>query len=261
MNKAKRKLRQPYYGLFLGVLIVSSSILIFGHTQYFQLGQLAIAQSTNNAPSTPETNVQQYRNDRYGISIGYLPGWTVREDDSDVVGEGLKNIVTIIAPGGIDNSNDYHNYLAISIDPKVDTNDIGTYLSEVLDGFRSDSSFHYIESDTNALLAGQPAFRLIYNYSDGTTNVQMSTIFGDKGYTINYGADADKFASYSPIFCAMISTFQANFGQGGSCDQQGLDSSQTNPSTTPPSPSTQPNDNNSMPLSLPSRYRLPSYFI
>jgi hypothetical protein len=164
-------------------------------------------------------SIQQYHSDKYGISILYPVGWTVQEGVKGLNDKGVKNIVTIIPPGGIDSSNSYHNYLSINIERKVGTSDIGTYLSEVLDSDRDKSGFHYVESDTNALLAGQPASRLTFNFSDGTMNMELRTIFNNDAYLVAISADADVYDSYLPIFCKMISTIQTSFGQGGSCDQ------------------------------------------
>ncbi len=71
--------------------------------------------------------------------------------------------------------------------------------------------FKIVESDTNATLGGNPAYKLVYTGVEEGIDLQamlILTIKGDKAFIISYIAEPSKFSYYLPTLQKMISSLQ-----------------------------------------------------
>ena len=73
-------------------------------------------------------------------------------------------------------------------------------------------NFDLLASTTiNAWLAGNPAYILLYKYSDPIAGIlqvmETGTIISGKGYYVQYFAESEKYSSYLPTMQTMIDSF------------------------------------------------------
>ncbi len=190
-------------------------------------------------PTQAQQNFLQYNSDKYKVGIQYPSGWILKEQDDGDVSFNLaghqKNIVTIIPPGGTDSSAALHNYLALNIDLKP-SKDLSTYLSDTLSGYTGMKGFKIVEANTNAILAGQPAYILVFTDSEtfDSKTMEIGTINDSKGYFIDFQADPAVYDTYLPTIDKMIRSLQTPFSQVGGVQFQ-------QPLTPPQQPLTNPN--------------------
>jgi hypothetical protein len=102
-----------------------------------------------------------------------------------------------------------------SLDIKVDNiSDIKPItLAQYANGTISDlgQDFKIVELDTNATLADNPAYKLVYTGVEEGVDLQamlILTIKGDKAYIISYIAEPTKFSHYLPNLQKMINSLQ-----------------------------------------------------
>jgi hypothetical protein len=160
------------------------------------------AQNTNNSLSS-------YQNSTYGITIKYPHNWSIIGSagiqDTDV------DIVTLLSPNQDDNA-----IVEVHQD-KIgnDTKDIGTYLSSTSSLYKNSlKDFKVIESNTNSVLAGNKAYKLVYTYTTGDgfrmKDMEIGTMINNKVYYIIYDGRESVFDTYTPIVQSMIDTFKIN---------------------------------------------------
>jgi serine/threonine-protein kinase len=169
---------------------------------------LAIKHGTTFAQQqqqTTTTNFSTYENSTYAIRIQYPLDWD-REDDGV---NGTETNVVAFSPPSSTNTN-----LDVSIDDISDQKGISLaqYASDSLSDVKSSSNFNLVESSTNnALLAGLPAYRFTYTYTDQNTNfkdTEIGAIKDNKVYTLRYEAGQNEYDKYLPIVQNMINSFQ-----------------------------------------------------
>ena len=183
------------------ILFILPVVFIFGMTIISNnLSNMVYALDANTSLST-------YENSTYGITIKYPHDWAIIGsagiEDTDV------DIVTFLSPNQNDNAIvDVHQ-------DKLGNSSInmGSYLSSIISIYKTDlHDFKVIESNTNSLLAGSKAYKLIYTYTTGDgfkmKDVEIGTILGDKVYYIIYDGKESLFDKYMPIVQTMIDSFK-----------------------------------------------------
>ena len=111
-------------------------------------------------------------------------------------------------------SDSYQECVQIIIDNSsgLDVN-LAEYMIEKIDLTRdSYMNFDLLASTTiNAWLAGNPAYILLYKYSDPISGIlqvmETGTIISGKGYYVQYFAESEKYSSYLPTIQTMIDSF------------------------------------------------------
>jgi tetratricopeptide (TPR) repeat protein len=162
--------------------------------------------------STINPAVSTYQNTGYGIQIQYPSDWSEQESKSS--GE-LINVATFISPTGPDSdpTADISIYLDKLHNPTTTLNNYAHFVA-LADYENRPSYFHafrLLELNTNSsILAGKPAYTIIGTYQDPSFGLQQlmetGTIIGDKAYSVQYIADAPRYADYLPIVQKMISS-------------------------------------------------------
>ena len=101
--------------------------------------------------------------------------------------------------------------VTISVD-KLDDNrtTLAQYINDsVLSDLRQSPNFILLQSNTNAILAGNPAYSITYTDKDPDPfkATEIVTIENGKAYDISYTADLDRYDSILPTIQAMINSF------------------------------------------------------
>jgi hypothetical protein len=182
---------------YIAISISTFLIFIVGFLS-INLLSITFAQTTTNTLSI-------YKNSTYGVTIKYPNEWSIDEtggiDDNDT------NIVTFSSP----NQNDHATVEIHQDKPDEENSDISSYLTSETPSYNDLDDFKVIESNTNSLLAGNNAYKLIYTYTDGGTtykDMEIGTIVGDKAFYIAYDVEESTFDSYLPIVQTMIDSFE-----------------------------------------------------
>ena len=181
----------PLFFIFGIMTVMSNNLSIITFAQ---------VTNTNNSLST-------YENSTYGITIKYPHNWSIIGsagiEDTDV------DIVTFLSPNQTDNA-----IVDVHQDKLGNGNrDIAGYLSSAILLYKNDlHDFKVIESNTNSLLAGNKAYKLIYAYTTGDgfkmKDMEIGTIIGDRVYYIIYDGKESLFDNYMPILKTMIDSFK-----------------------------------------------------
>jgi hypothetical protein len=111
-------------------------------------------------------------------------------------------------------SDRYQECVQIVIDNSngLDAN-LAEYMIEKIDLTReSYSDFDLLASNTiNVALAGNPAYILVYKYSDTISGIlkvmETGTMISGQGYYVQYFAESEKYSSYLPTIQTMIDSF------------------------------------------------------
>lgn len=181
------------------------------HSPYVQTGFAA-----NN--TTTKQSLLTYLNSTYGVSIQYPSNWGVQtgvNSPSDTV----IDVADISPPITLD-PNAVANFQigAENLKPS-DTRNLDLYLRNAINGNRFNTTdFHIDLANTNAQLAGKPAYALVF--SDTFNGFPMKTMvmgtFSDKHgndnngrfYYVQYTAEASKYDQLLPAVHQMINSFE-----------------------------------------------------
>ena len=161
-----------------------------------------------------DNRFKTYENPTYGINIQYTSNWRV--DEGDVYSDDyIIDIVSFIAPVTSD-SEAYSPSLSLSIDtqpPNLNEN-LNEYLTRITNDYGDTlEDFEVIESDTNSILAGKPAYKLVsIDVEDDIDykSLEIGTIIGDEVYYITYDAEEEQYSNYLPTVQKMINSLEIN---------------------------------------------------
>jgi hypothetical protein len=167
-----------------------------------------LVRGLTNKTASEIQGLKTYENTSAGINIQFPPFWkansTYDPDDPGVVTrfDGPKGEYVEIAVDFLGNS-------TRTLNQDVD-NAITFYQNESKD-------FKLLELNTDATLAGRPAYKLVYTSKDPDTNssfisMETTAIVGNKAYTISYIADPDKFYVSLPMVQNMVGSFKIRTG-------------------------------------------------
>jgi hypothetical protein len=188
------------------ITVLTLSVALHTNTIIHQ--QEAFAQTTDNT-------FKIYENPTYGINIQYPSNWRI--DEGDVYADDyVTDIVSFIAPIR-SNTESYAPSLSISIDnPPPNLNEYLTRTSSEYSNTYED--FNGIESDTDSILSGKPAYKIVFtDEEDGIDykSMEIGTIIGDKVYFVTYYAEEEQYSDYLPTIQKMISSLEMTRSGGG----------------------------------------------
>jgi photosystem II reaction center protein PsbP len=197
----------------LSTLLTIISVLTLSSTVPITTAATTIIQQEGDLAQTNDDNTFKiYQNPIYGIQIQHPSDWRI--DEGDVYADDyITDIVSFIAPIRSDTES-YAPSLSISIDnlpPNLNEN-LYEYLNRITNDYDDIlKEFEVIESDTNSILAGKPAYKLVStDEEDGIDykNMEIGAIIGDKVYFIEYDAEEDQYSDYLPTIQKMMDSFQ-----------------------------------------------------
>jgi hypothetical protein len=167
----------------------------------------AIMPHTVLAQTTP-ANLLTYQNSTFGIKLQYPSNWEKQENGTrqDI----QTDIVTFLSPVINSRAN-----LDVSIDDISGEKGISLtqYANQnIADLNQSLPDAKLIASNTNnVVIAGLPAYRMVYTSADGSTilkTMEIGAMKGDKVYILTYEAAMQEYAKYLPVIQRMIDSFQ-----------------------------------------------------
>ncbi|MDQ6866771.1 MAG: hypothetical protein M3044_23485 [Thermoproteota archaeon] len=178
------------------VVIISTSLIT-----------TAIMPHTLLAQTTP-ANLLTYQNSTFGIKIQYPSNWEKQENGTRQ--DTQTDIVTFLSPVINSRAN-----LDVSIDDISGEKGISLtqYANQnIADLNQSLPDAKLIASNTNnVVIAGLPAYRMVYTSADGSTilkTMEIGAMKGDKVYILTYEAAMQEYAKYLPVIQRMIDSFQ-----------------------------------------------------
>lgn len=114
----------------------------------------------------------------------------------------------------LENTSDkHHEAVTIAIDRYGNFDSLNEYLSNLIGFYKEDSSeFRVVESNTNSTLAGQPAFKLVFDDLNKNKvemrTLEYATMINNIVYSISYYAEKDKYFEYMPLIQRMVNSFK-----------------------------------------------------
>jgi hypothetical protein len=178
-----------------------------------------ISQQQAAAQTNDDSNFKLYENPTYGIQIQYHFDWTIKEGDEDI-DDDVTDIVSFVATVRND-SETYEPYFDISytsVDIPLSSNvneNLNQYLTTTINDYNDTlNDFEVIESSTNSVLGGLPAYKLVFTYVDDDIyyeRMEIGTIIGDKVYFVTYESEEEEqYSDYLPTIQKMIDSLKVN---------------------------------------------------
>ena len=169
---------------------------------------IAIISQTLLAQSAP-ANLLTYQNSSAGIKLQYPSNWVKQENGTRQ--DTQTDLVTFTPPTINSNAS-----LDITVDDITDS--VGTtlaqYASDEIGSLKqqfANNDFKLIESKSSIILAGLPAYRIVYTSVDQNTttkDMEIGAIKGGKVYLLTYEAGPNEYDKYLPIALKMIDSFK-----------------------------------------------------
>ena len=191
------------------VALPNSTNTIIHHQQ--QLRQ-ALAQANDNNNKN-NNSFRTYENPAYGIQIQYPSTWIIYAGDM-FSGDDAIDIVSFLGPVKSDTKAHAPSlYISIISLPPPDLNlNLNEYLTKITNDYKAKlKEFKVIESNTSSILAGKPAYKLIFTDEEDEIyykTMDIGTIIGDKVYSLSYVAQREQYSDYLPKVQKMINSFE-----------------------------------------------------
>jgi hypothetical protein len=194
------------------VALPNSTNTIIHHQQ--QLRQ-ALAQANDNKNNN---SFRTYENPAYGIQIQYPSTWIIYAGDM-FSGDDAIDIVSFLGP--VKNDTKAHApslYISIISLPPPDLN-LNEYLTKITNDYKAKlKEFKVIESDTSSILAGKPAYKLIFTDEEDEIyykTMDIGTIIEDKVYFLSYVVQREQYSDYLPTVQKMIDSLKITTSNNG----------------------------------------------
>jgi hypothetical protein len=203
--------------LMLLVALPNSTNTIIHHHQQ-QLRQ-ALAQANDNNNNNKNTNsFRTYENPAYGIQIQYPSTWIIYAGDM-FSGDDAIDIVSFLGPvKGDTKAHAPSLYISIINPPPSDLN-LNEYLTRITNDYKAKlKEFKVIESNTNSILAGKPAYKLIFTDEEDEIyykTMDIGTIIEDKVYFLSYVVQREQYSDYLPTVQKMIDSLKITTSNNG----------------------------------------------
>jgi hypothetical protein len=251
MNKKQKPMRtfvslsSSHIAILFMLLIFSLSLSIIT-ILYVSPHQQAMAQTnaTNATTPAPATNVTArdfltYENSTYGIKIQYPANWQIGVPNQTSSEENAFNYIVAFRSPKDRVSDTVAEILTIAIEnlPPEENISLATYSTAQIIDLRQIATDFDLEQSTPTVLAGRPAYKLVY----GETFEQIPlkrlavwTIKDNKVYILTFGGEAAKYSSYFPTIQKMVDSFElinstSTRGSNNSTTMQSPTTSSTNP--------------------------------
>jgi eukaryotic-like serine/threonine-protein kinase len=190
------------------ILSTPCVIAVIFSTSLITTSLIVIMSQTLLAQTAP-ANLLTYQNSTAGIKLQYPSDWVKQENGTRQ--DTQTDLVTFTPPTINSNAS-----LDITVDDITDS--LGTTLAQYASGdigslkqqFAS-NDFKLIESKSSIILAGLPAYRIVYTSVDQNTttkDMEIGAIKGGKVYLLTYEAGPNEYDKYLPIALKMIDSFK-----------------------------------------------------
>ena len=201
-----------YNKIFLPAVIITigtiSLIAAFGMSFYVQSRESMAQTAEHSKNSSNSINFLTYENPIFGIKILYPANWDKQENSSSSNDNStLIDLVAFSPP--FKNNSDIVGKLIVQVDNISDIKPItlANYANDTVSDLRQD----FRVSESNATLAGNPAYKIVYTGLEASIDLKammVMTIKGDRAYIISYTAEPEKYSYYLPTVQKMIDSFE-----------------------------------------------------
>jgi hypothetical protein len=179
----------------------------------------ALAQANDNNNKN-NNSFRIYENPAYGIQIQYPSTWIIYAGDM-FSGDDAIDIVSFLGP--VKNDTKAHApslYISIISLPPPDLNlNLNEYLTRITNDYKAKlKEFKVIESDTSSILAGKPAYKLIFTDEEDEIyykTMDIGTIIEDKVYFLSYVVQREQYSDYLPTVQKMIDSLKITTSNNG----------------------------------------------
>jgi eukaryotic-like serine/threonine-protein kinase len=158
---------------------------------------------------TAPANLLTYQNSTAGIKLQYPSNWVKQENGTKQ--DTQTDLVTFIPPTINSNAS-----LDVTVDDITDSpgTTLAQYASDEIGSLKqqfANNDFKLTESKSSMILAGLPAYRIVYTSVDQNTttkDMEIGAIKGGKVYILTYEAGPNEYDNYLPIALKMIDSFK-----------------------------------------------------
>jgi len=199
------KIFSPAVIITIGAL---SLLAAFSMSFYVQSRQAMAQTPEQSKNSSSSINFLTYVNPIFGIKILYPANWDKQENTSSSKDNStLIDIVAFSPP--FKNTSDIVGKLIVQVDNISDIKPItlANYANDTVSDLRQD----FRVSESNATLAGNPAYKIVYTGLEANVDLQammVLTVKGERAYIISYTAEPEKYSYYLPTVQKMIESFE-----------------------------------------------------
>ncbi|MGB6674642.1 MAG: PsbP-related protein [Candidatus Nitrosopolaris sp.] len=183
-------------------------IAVIFSTPLITTSLIGILSQTLLAQSAP-ANLLTYQNSTAGITLQYPSNWVKQENGTRQ--DTQTDLVTFTPPTINSNAS-----LDITVDDITDSmgTTLAQYASDEIGSLKqqfASNDFKLIESKSSIILAGLPAYRIVYTSVDQNTttkDMEIGAIKGGKVYLLTYETGPNEYDKYLPIALKMIDSFK-----------------------------------------------------
>jgi hypothetical protein len=204
--------------LMLLVALPNSTNTIIHHQQ--QLRQALAQANDNNKNNKNNNSFRTYENPVYGIQIQYPSTWIIYAGDM-FSGDDAIDIVSFLGPVKSDTKAHAPSlYISIISLPPAGLNlNLNEYLTRITNDYKTKlKEFKVIESNTNSILAGKPAYKLVFTDEEDEIyykTMDIGTIIEDKVYFLSYVVQREQYSDYLPTVQKMIDSLKITTSNNG----------------------------------------------
>ena len=199
------KIFSPAVIITIGTLSLATVLSMSFHVQSREVMAQNPEQSKNDSNSN---NFLTYENPIFGTKILYPANWDKQENTSSSNDNStLTDLVAFSPP--FKNNSDIVGKLIVQVDniSNIKPITLANYANNTISDLRQD----FRVSESNATLAGNPAYKIVYTGLEASIDLKammVMTIKGDRAYIISYTAEPEKYSYYLPTVQKMIDSFE-----------------------------------------------------
>jgi eukaryotic-like serine/threonine-protein kinase len=199
------KIFSPAIIITIGAL---SLLAAFSMSFYVQSRQAMAQTPEQSKNSSSSINFLTYVNPIFGIKILYPANWDKQENTSSSKDNStLIDIVAFSPP--FKNTSDIVGKLIVQVDniSDIKPKTLAEYVNDTVSDLRQD----FRVSESNATLAGNLAYKIVYTGLEANVDLQammVLTVKGERAYIISYTAEPEKYSYYLPTVQKMIESFE-----------------------------------------------------
>jgi hypothetical protein len=199
------KIFSPAVIITIGTLSLAAALSMSFQVQSREVMAQNPEQSKNSSNSN---NFLTYENPIFGIKISYPANWDKQENTSSSNDNSTLNDLVAFSPP-FKNNSDIVGKLIVQVDNISDIKPItlANYANDTVSDLRQD----FRVSESNATLAGNPAYKIVYTGLEASIDLKammVMTIKGDRAYIISYTAEPEKYSYYLPTVQKMLDSFE-----------------------------------------------------
>ena len=199
------KIFSPAVIITIGALSLVPAFSMLFHVQ----SRESMAQTAEHSKNSSNSiNFSTYENPIFGIKILYPANWDKQENSSSSNDNStLIDLVAFSPP--FKNNSDIVGKLIVQVDniSNIKPITLANYANNTISDLRQD----FRVSESNATLAGNPAYKIVYTGLEASIDLKammVMTIKGDRAYIISYTAEPEKYSYYLPTVQKMIDSFE-----------------------------------------------------